>query len=161
MDNSSVGALGGQPAGEARHRRQRHEGIEAGQLALQVLDHLLDQEVAERDAAQPFLAVGDRVEHGGGRLIRRDRFAVLRQQRADGGRDFLRQRYLDEDQRLIQKLWMEEGEAAAVGRLQPPAEVVPVPDRVDRLVADDLLQDIGGRRPVDPAQHQETPVEPG
>ena len=44
---------------------------------------------------------------------------------------------------------MEEAEAAPVRRLEAAAQVVPVPDRVHGLVADDLLQDIGRRRPVD------------
>ncbi len=56
---------------------------------------------------------------------------------------------------------MEEGEAAAVGRLQPVAQIVPVADLVHRLIADDLFQDIGRGGPVDLAQHQKAPVEPG
>ena len=40
-----------QPAAEARHRRQRREAPELRQLGLQLLDHLLDQEIAEGDAA--------------------------------------------------------------------------------------------------------------
>src|ERR1700730_18696045 len=34
-------------------------------LCLQLLNYLLDQEIAERDAAQAVLAVGDRIEDGG------------------------------------------------------------------------------------------------
>ena len=60
-------------SGEARHRRERDEGVEPRQLALQVLGHLLDQEVAEGDAAQALLAVGDRVEHGRRRVLRPER----------------------------------------------------------------------------------------
>ena len=56
---------------------------------------------------------------------------------------------------------MEEGEAAPVLRFDAPAQVVPPGDLVDSLVADDLLEDMGGRRPVDRAQHQEAAVEPG
>ena len=55
---------------------------------------------------------------------------------------------------------MEEGEAAPVGRVQPAAQVVPVADLMHRLVGDDLLEDRGGRVPVDLAQHQEPAVEP-
>ena len=58
--------------GKARHRRQRHEGRELGHLAADLLDHLLDQEIAERDAGEPALAVGDRIEHRGARLVRLD-----------------------------------------------------------------------------------------
>ena len=71
------------------------------------------------------------------------------------------QRHLDEDQRLVDELGMEEGVAAPVGRFEAAAQVVPALDRVHGLVADDALQDVGGRRPVDPSQHQEPPVEPG
>ena len=56
-------ALAAEPGGEVRHRRQRDEGREPRNLARNLLDHLLDQEVAERDAGQPALAVGDRIEH--------------------------------------------------------------------------------------------------
>ena len=56
---------------------------------------------------------------------------------------------------------MEEGVAAPVRRIDAAAQIVPVADRVHRLVADDLFQDVRRRRPVDPAQHQEAAVEPG
>ena len=56
---------------------------------------------------------------------------------------------------------MEEGEAAAVVGIEPPAQVVPALDLVHRLVGDDLVEDGGGRVPVDAAQHQEAAVEPG
>ena len=56
---------------------------------------------------------------------------------------------------------MEEGEAAAIGRLDTAAQVVPALDLVDRLVADDPLQDVGRRRPIDRADNQEAAIEPG
>ena len=40
--------------------------------------HLLDQEIAERHAGEPALAVGDRIEHRGRRLVRLDRVALHR-----------------------------------------------------------------------------------
>ena len=55
---------------------------------------------------------------------------------------------------------MEEGEAAPVRRLDAAAQFVPIGDLVDRLVADDLLEDVGRRRPVDRAQNEEAPIEP-
>ena len=55
---------------------------------------------------------------------------------------------------------MEEGVAAPVRRIDAAAQIVPAPDAVHRLVADDLFQDHRRRRPVDPAQHQEAAVEP-
>ncbi len=55
---------------------------------------------------------------------------------------------------------MEEGVAAPVRRVDACAQVLPVADLVHRLVLDDLFQDHGRRRPVDPAQHQEAAVEP-
>ena len=54
-----------QPRCKARCGRQRHERFQTRQLALEVLHHLLDQKVAERDTGQPFLRVGDRIEHRG------------------------------------------------------------------------------------------------
>jgi hypothetical protein len=58
-----------EPARETRNRRERDEGIETRQFALQILGHLLDQEIAEGDAAQTLLAVRDRIEHGGRRRL--------------------------------------------------------------------------------------------
>ena len=54
---------------------------------------------------------------------------------------------------------MEERKAAAVG-LQPAPQVGPVPDRMHRLVPDDLLQQRRGRAPVDLLQNEEPGVEP-
>ena len=56
---------------------------------------------------------------------------------------------------------MEEGVAAAIDRVDAAAQIVPVADFVHRLVADDLFQNIRRRRPVYPAQHEKSPVEPG
>ena len=56
---------------------------------------------------------------------------------------------------------MEERVAAPVRRIDARAQVVPVADRMHRLVADDLFQDARRRRPVDAAQHEEAAVEPG
>ena len=56
---------------------------------------------------------------------------------------------------------MEEGVAAAVDRIDAAAQIVPVADFVHRLVADDLFQNVRRRRPVYPAQHEKSPVEPG
>jgi hypothetical protein len=55
---------------------------------------------------------------------------------------------------------VKEGVAAAVGRIDAAAQILPVANFVHRLVADDLFQDRGGRRPVDAAQHEEPPIEP-
>jgi hypothetical protein len=60
---------------------------------------------------------------------------------------------LHEDQRLVGERRVEEREAAPVRRLDAGAQVVPAGDGVHRLVADDLLQDVRRRRPVDVAQH--------
>ena len=74
--------------------------------------------------------------------------------------DVTRQRHFDEDQRLVDQRRVEERVAAPVGRIDAPAQIVPVVDFVHRLVANDLLEHDRGRRPVDPAQHQEAAVEP-
>ena len=81
--------------------------------------------------------------------------------RRDRRRNVARQRHFDEDQRLVDQRRMEEGVAAPVGRIDAAAQVLPVADRVHRLVADDLFQHDRRRRPVDVAQHQEAAVEPG
>ena len=61
-----------EPGAEAGNRRQRGVGLEVRQLGGEMVDHALDQEIAEADAGQAALAVGDRIEDRGvGR--RRDR----------------------------------------------------------------------------------------
>ena len=151
--------LAQQPGGQAGHRRQRAEGLDARQLALQLLGHALDQEVAQRHVAQPRLAVADAVEGGDAEALGRQRRAGLVDQRRDGRRHVRQQRHLDEDQRLVGQLRVEEGEAAAVG-LQAAAQVVPAVDGVHGLVVDDLFQQLGRRVPVDTAHLQEAGVEP-
>jgi hypothetical protein len=42
-----------EPACKTRDRRQGAEALELRQFALQLFGHALDQEIAERDAAQP------------------------------------------------------------------------------------------------------------
>jgi hypothetical protein len=69
------------------------------------------------------------------------------------------QRHLEEISGSSGSARMEEGKASAVGR-QPPAQVVPPANFVHRLVHDDLLQQIGGRVPVDSSDLQEAGVEP-
>ncbi len=83
------------------------------------------------------------------------------QDRRDGVRPFAHQRDFDEDQRLVDQRRMKERIAAPVGRIDAPAQIVPIVDLVHRLVADDLFQHDRGRCPVDAAQHQEAAVEPG
>ena len=46
-----------QPAAEAGYRREGGELPQARQFRTQFLDHLLDQKIAEGDAAQPILAI--------------------------------------------------------------------------------------------------------
>ena len=56
---------------------------------------------------------------------------------------------------------MKEGVAAPIRRIDARAQIVPVADRVHRLVADDLLQKVGRGRPVDAPEQEEAAVEPG
>src|SRR6267143_5831376 len=124
-----------EPAPEARYRRQGGEALQLRKFRLQLLDHLLDQEIAERYAAQAVLAVGYRIENRGvsarslrpcGLLIR-----LSCEQRRHGCGQPLYQRDFDEDQRLAGKRGMEECEAAAVRRKAPP-QIVPALDLMHR-----------------------------
>ncbi len=155
-----VAALAAQPFGEVWGRRERDEGRELRHLAADLLHHLLDQEVSERDACEPTLAIGDRIEYRRGRALHVEGVALDREDRLDRARDAAGERDLDEDERLVHQRRMEEGVAAAVRGIDARAQVVPVTNRVHRLVADDLLQDACRCRPVDLAQHQEAAVEP-
>ena len=95
-------------------------------LARNLLDHLLDQEVAERDAGKPALAVGDRIEHRRRRPCPAS--SASRCSRRIGpiaSGNLARQRDLDEDQRLVDQRRMEEGVAAPVRRIDAAAQIVP------------------------------------
>ncbi len=71
------------------------------------------------------------------------------------------QRDLDENQRLVDERRVEEGVTAPVLRIDTTAQVVPIANLVNRLVADDLFEDIGRRAPVDVAQDEKARIEPG
>ena len=75
-----------EPRGEAGDRRQGAEGLQLRQLALELLGHALDQEVAERNPAQPRLAVADRVERRDLGAARVGRLGLLVDQRRDRAR---------------------------------------------------------------------------
>ncbi len=149
-----------QPAAEAGQRRQRDEGPQRGDFLLQIGGHLLDEEVAERDARQPLLAVGDGIEHRRRWLARVVHLAFFGQKLLNRAGDALAQRDLHEDQRLIDQRWVEKGVAAPVARIEPAAQIAPVLDLVHRLIADDLLQNVRRRRPVDALEHEKAAVEP-
>src|SRR5260370_18615934 len=95
---------------------------------VQLLDHLLDQEIAERYAAQAVLAVGYRIENRGisARSLRPCGLFIRLpcEQRRHGCGQPLHQRDFDEDQRLAGKRGMEECEAAP-GRATAPPPLVP------------------------------------
>ena len=111
----------GQPFGEARHRRQRHEGLHVRQLALQISSTTcLIRKLPKRNrrrgpsgcwrssrtprSSRPSAAIGSRSRSSSGAI------AAGRSQR---------QRDLDEDQRLVDQLRMEEAVAAPVRRREP------------------------------------------
>src|SRR5207247_11221792 len=128
-----------EPFAKTWNRRQRGEGPQPGQLAAEVIDHLLDQRITERHTAEAFLAVGNRVKDRttGGRGIGNERIGI--EQRLHLRDQAERQRDLDENERLVWERGMQERVAAPVG-LQPPAEIVPALNLVNRLVANQALQ---------------------
>jgi hypothetical protein len=127
----------------------------------QFFDHPLDQEIAQIHTAQPRLAIRDRIEHRHlhALRVRACRFAPI-EQRRNRARHHRQQRDLDENQRLLRQYRVEKRKQPAVG-LQAPAQVAPAVDFMDRLVVDDLLEQVGGRAPVDALQLQESRIEPG
>ncbi|MEZ5858729.1 MAG: hypothetical protein R3D28_06955 [Geminicoccaceae bacterium] len=105
-----------------------------GKVARQLLDHLLDEEMAEGDAAQALLAVGDRVEDRGRGLFRVERLALLGEDRPDGRGNLAGQRHLDEDQGVVDQGRVEEGVEPAIRRVDAPPEILPAVDPVHGLV---------------------------
>src|SRR5262245_3992071 len=122
-----------QPRAKARDRRKRRELVDTKELPAQVLDDLLDEEMAERHASETGLAVGDGVEHrpacpGG----IRDRSSKI-QQRLNVAGQPASERDLDEDQRFVRKRRMKERVAAPVRRETAP-QVVPSLDLMHGFV---------------------------
>ena len=121
------------------------------------MQHLLDEEVAERDPNEAALAVADGVEDGGIRL--EVRIDLPEDEVLHGARESLAQGHLHEDEGLVGEGGVKEPEAAPV-RLQAALKVLPVEDLVHRLVLDDLLQHERGSAPVDAPEVEEPAVEP-
>src|SRR6266853_1773419 len=150
----------GEPFAETRDRRERGEGLQARKLAAEVYGDLLDEKIAERDAAQAFLGIRDRIKD---RAVGRSGIhyrGVEGEQRLHLGAHASGERHLDEDHRLVGQRRMEKRVAAPVG-LEPAAQVVPALDLVHGFVLDQLLQHESGGTPVDALQDQESAIEPG
>ena len=158
LNGRIVGGL--DPGAKAGDRREGDESLNSWQLSADFLHHLLDEKIAEADARQALLAIRDRIECRDPRLVLSDMGALLGEQRRDRVGRGQGQRHLDEDQRLVDHRRMEERVAAPVHRIDAPAQVLPVADLVDGLVADDLGEDRSRRRPVDPAQDEKAAIEP-
>ena len=73
----------------------------ARQFAADLLDDLLDEEIAEIDPGEALLAIRDRIERRDARLVRRDIRALVGEERRDRVGDRRGQRDFDEDQRLV------------------------------------------------------------
>ena len=147
-----------QPLPEPRDGRQGGEGANSRHLGRELVHHLLDEEVAERNADEAAPAIADGIEHRGVGLevrLHRPEDQILHRARKP-----LAQGDLDEDEGLVGEGGMEEPEAAPV-RLEATLKILPIEDLVYRLVLDDLLEHEGGRAPVDAAKLKEPAVEPG
>jgi hypothetical protein len=55
---------------------------------------------------------------------------------------------------------VEEGEAAPVGGLQAPSQIVPAVNGVHGFIFNDLFKDVGRAFPIDRSEHEEPSVEP-
>ena len=141
-----------EPAGEARHRRQRDEGLEPRIVARNLLHHLLDQEIAEGHAGKAALAIGDRVEDRGRRLVRHRAARGSPAGSARSSPGFARS--ARPRRRSAARRPAPDGRTRSSGgrrgsmRRRRSSQLA---DLVHRLVLDDLFEDIGRRRPVDVA----------
>ncbi len=85
---------------------------------------------------------------------------ILGQDLVDQPSVYRAHRHPDEDQRLIRHRRVKEAEIVPLLWGQTVAQIVPAVNRMHRLVGDDPVQNIGGRGPVDRAQHQKVAIEP-
>ncbi|EXI92464.1 MAG: hypothetical protein AW12_00590 [Candidatus Accumulibacter sp. BA-94] len=148
------------PAAEGRQRRQGGEADQPRIIAFEVVDHPLEQEVAEGHAAQAGLRVGDRVEDRRRRALCVEYRRVLVEQRLYVVGQAVDERHLDEDQWLHRHARVEEGVTAPVG-IEPVLQIAPRTDLMHRLVLDQFLQQRCRRVPGDPLQFEKADVEPG
>ena len=115
----------------------------------EIVDHLLDQEIAEADPAQASERIGDRIEDRAIGALGIEPRTVLVEQRLDPAGQALDQRDLEEDQRLARQGRVKERVAAAIA-VQPMTQIAPGADLVHGLVFDDLLEQRGRRVPGQP-----------
>ena len=126
-----------------------------------MLHHLLNQKITKRNALQAFLTGGDRVEDRGIRRALTHNFPVGRQNRLYRIRHAIAKRHFHENQRIIRHQGVKKSVATAILRLQPPPQVFPIINLMNRFILNNLFKNIGRRLPVDPAQHQKPPIKPG
>ncbi len=131
-----------------------------GEIPLQVVDHPLEQEVAEGHAAQADLGIGNGIEDRRIRLAVVENRGVFVKQGLHVVGQVIGQRHLDEDQRLGRHARVEEGVEAAVG-IEAVLEVGPGTDFMHRFVFDQFFEQRSRRMPGNTLQFEETDVEPG
>ena len=147
------------PVAQARNRRQGGKGLQAGQVALEIVNHALEQEVAEGHPAQPRLGIADRVEDRRAGLALIGHRSHFVEQLLDVVGERLDQRDLDEDQRFERHPRVEEGVAAAVV-VEAVLEVFPRADLMHRFVLHQPFEQRRGRLPGDALELQKADVEP-
>ena len=84
-----------------------------------------------------------------------------RQNRLYRIRHAIAKRHFHENQRIIRHQGVKKSVATAILRLQPPPQVFPIINLMNRFILNNLFKNIGRRLPVDPAQHQKSPIKPG
>ena len=146
---------------QAGDRREGGEVLDVGQVARELLGDALDQEVAEADAGQALLAVGDRIE---------DRRVGALRDRCVSARASSRRCTLPAMPSTSATSTKISGSSGMRGwkkakqrrsEVEPVLEVAPRADGVHRLVVDQLLQQRRRGLPVDAHQVEEADIEPG
>src|SRR5262249_38884120 len=141
--------------------RQSDKRGQLWQFAADLLHDLLDQKAAERHAGKSALAIRNRIEHRDTRLVELDELPpTTGKDRRDGTWKVALNGNFDENQGIVDQRRVEERKAATVRRIDAASQIVPTPDLVHGLVADDLFQHDCGSRPVDTTQDQEAAIKP-
>ncbi len=109
---------------------------------MQFRHNLFNQEVPERDPAQARVAIGNRIKSCDRGGVEIGPLAIGRKDRPDCIRNLAQQSDFNKDQWIVRHRGVEKGKEHPVRITNALAQIIPVSDFVNRLVSDDLFQNL-------------------